>query len=139
MGILKHVVLPLFCIWHVGAIVLATTQGKEGLANAAKFPRGSNADLTQMELHFLGSFVGISLALLLNDLSAILTENSHYRAMATAVELVIIATDAFDGLYLSGQGFDTTVPIVLSVLAVVGLVIHSMEPGILTKDRHKND
>ena len=38
MGILKHFVLPLFCIYHLATIGIALTGGKEGLAEAAGFP-----------------------------------------------------------------------------------------------------
>ena len=137
MGILKHLVLPVFCLYHLGTIGIALTQGKKGLAVVAGFFESDDPDLTRLEVHFLGAYVGISLGLLFNSLGAILVENSHYRGMATGLELIVAATDAIDGLYFSGPGFEDGAYFLvgLSVLATFGLIVHAMEPGIFTKDK----
>jgi hypothetical protein len=139
MGILKHFVLPIFCLYRAGIVIIGLTQGKDGVAKVANFPIGEDG-MTPVETHMMGAFVGLSAALLFNAIAAIMTENSHYRAMATAVEFIISATDAYDTLYLAGPGFDATFLIGCSLLAGVGLAVHSREPGIFTKDKkNKND
>jgi hypothetical protein len=128
----------MFCLYRGGMVIIGLTQGKEGVAKGANFPVGEDG-MTPLENHMIGAFVGFSAALLFNAIAAILTENSHYRAMATAVEFIIAVTDAYDALYLAGPGFDATFLIGWSLLAGLGLAVHSREPGIFTKDKNKND
>ena len=136
MGILKHFVLPTFCTFHGVVVTIGLTQGKLALAKALGFPLGETGGLSPLEGHFLGSYLGLSTALIFNDLAAILTENSHYRLMATAVEVIGFATDATDAAFFAGPGFGYVPLCFLSVLGLVGMAVHSREPGIFTKDKN---
>jgi hypothetical protein len=135
MGVLKHFVLPVLCLYRSYVVVVGLTQGKSAIADMAQFPIGADG-MTPLETHMIGAYVGLSVALLLNSAAAIFTENSHYRAMATAVEFLCNVTDGYDSYFLAGPAFDATFLIGISTLTGVGLIVHSMEPGVFTKDKN---
>jgi hypothetical protein len=140
MGMLKHFVLPVFCLSHAGAILLALTAGKEKLAKAVKYPGIDGGLNTWIEKHSLGSAVAIHSALLYNGISAMMGKRggSRQRATAVTVELILFAVIACDG-YMLGEGFDITGLVAMSTFAIVGLIVNRMEPGVFTKDKNKAD
>lgn len=72
-----------------------------------------------------------------------MVESAHYRAMATFLELVLYSLDLADAMYentLLGDDMTpfTLVPLAtMTVLTVLGLLLHSQEPGLFTKDKNK--
>ena len=64
MGLLKHIILPLFSVAHAGAILLALIKGKEELAKAVEYPNADQGLNTWIERHSLGNAVAIHTALL---------------------------------------------------------------------------
>ena len=141
MGALKHIVLPLCTIAHLLAIGVFLFQGKEYMANLLEWPRMTDT-LTPIERHLLGAGFTFHIVLTVNDIAAIIIENSHYRAMATLLELILYSLDLADAMYentLLGEGMNlfTLVPLAtMTGVTTLGLVLHSQEPGLLTKDKN---
>ena len=75
-----------------------------------------------------------------------MVENAHYRAMATFLELVLYSLDLADAMYENtflvlggeeGGKLFTLVPLaIMTGVTVLGLLIHSQEPGLFTKDKN---
>ncbi len=141
MGALKHIVLPLCTFAHLFAIGVFLLEGKEFMATMLDWPRDTMA-LTPIERHLLGAGFTFHVVLAVNDIVAITTENAHYRGMATVLEFLLYLFDLADAMYensLLGDGkkLFTLVPLAsMSIVTAVGLIIHSMEPGVLTKDKN---
>lgn len=141
MGALKHVVLPLCALAHLAAIGVFSLKGKEYMADMLEWPRTTVA-LTPIERHLLGAGWTFHVALIVNDIAAIMVENAHYRGMATFLEFVLYAGDLVDAVYentLLPDGAErefTLVPLAaMSAVTLLGLLVHSREPGLFTKDK----
>ena len=136
MGLLKHVVCPLFILVHALVVykVLLMRDFESGPADwgwPARY-EGDDGKLSQWERHCFGIIAGSHLSLLVGLILGMTTEHGHFRAIITLMELVYWANGALDA-YLVGSPCEFA--IVLTVLAAVGLVVHSQEPGLLTKDK----
>lgn len=134
MGLLKHAILPLFVVIDLTFLykfliaediaLLANLWGRD----LTKLPA------TVIELHLLRVVGGACLLLAINNIAAILVENSHYRGMAVLLHTICFGVDAYS--YVISDR-DPSNALALVAIGAVGLVVHSMEPGIFTKD--KND
>lgn len=133
MGLLKHVVLPILAAGHAFQAYKILTDGKEDLPKFYGWP-GADEPMTPRELHMMGIVLSISLTLFVNCVAAIVLENSHYRGMATLLEFIFFGCEAFDA---QKTGFPITVKEVFAAVALIGLIVHSQEPGIFTKDKTK--
>jgi hypothetical protein len=139
MGLLKHIILPLFVVFHSVPVYLVFSGQKEVLPSLALAQWPPNADtdappLSPLESHLLGALGGAHLALVFNCLVGILYENSHYRGMVAVVELIFFAGVWYDA-YLTG--YPTEALMIVIIVAAAGLLVHVMEPGIFTKDKSK--
>ena len=92
------------------------------------------ASMTDFELHLLHCLGGVCLLFAINNIVAIAVENSHYRGMAMLLHTIFFACDTLSYVAL-GRGQRSVVPLVLLAMGVIGLIVHSMEPGIFTKDK----
>ena len=141
MGALKHIVLPLCTIAHLFAIGVFVLEGKEFMATMLEWPRDT-VTLTPIERHLLGAGFTFHVVLAVNNVAAITMENAHYRAMATVLEFLLYSLDLADAMYentfLEGRSeLFTLVPLAsMTVVTAIGLLVHSMEPGVLTKDKN---
>lgn len=141
MGALKHIVLPLCTIAHLFSISVFLFQGKEAMATLLDWPR-MTVSLTPIERHLLGAGLAFHIVLSVNNIAAIIVENSHYRAMATFLELILYSLDLADAMYentllTEGMNLFTLVPLAtMTGVALVGLVLHSQEPGLFTEDKN---
>jgi hypothetical protein len=137
MGILKHAVLPILCLGHLFQAYKLIVDGKEELPKFYGWPGAADATakMSPRELHMMGVILSSSLALAVNCIAAIATENSHYRGMATTLELIFFASEWYDAHV---TGFPTTVKAAYAGIAALGLLVHSQEPGIFTKDKTNN-
>ena len=133
MGLLKHIILPLFVVFHSVAVYFVFSGQKEALPSLVQWPN-ADAPLSPLESHLLGALGGANLALAFNCLVGIFYENSHYRGMVAFVELIYFAGDWYDA-YLTG--FPTEALTGVTILAAASLLVHTMEPGIFTKDKSK--
>jgi hypothetical protein len=132
MGMLKHIVLPALAIAHAFQAYKILVDGKDALPKFYGWP-DSTIPLTAREQHMMGVILSISLALSMNCFASILLENAHYRRMATFLELIYFGSEVYDAYEM---GFPYEIKAGFAALALVGLVVHSMEPGILTKDKN---
>jgi hypothetical protein len=82
----------------------------------------------------MGIVLSISATLAINCFVSIFLETAHYRGMATVLELIYFGTEAYDAY---STGFPYEVKGSFAALALVGLLIHAMEPGLFTKDKTK--
>lgn len=133
MGILKHVVLPILAVGHAFQAYKILVDGKEDLPKFYGWPNADDS-MTPREMHLMGMILSTSLALLVNCVAAIFLENAHYRGMATLVEFIFFAAETYDA---QATGFPLTVKAAYAVVSLLGLAIHSREPGIFTKDKSK--
>ena len=133
MGILKHIVLPVLAVVHAFQAYKILTDGKDSLPGFYGWPE-SSAPLTVRENHLMGIVLSISATLAINCFVSIFLETAHYRGMAALLELVYFATEAYDAYTI---GFPYEVKGGFAGIALVGLIIHAMEPGLFTKDKTK--
>jgi hypothetical protein len=81
-------------------------------------------------VHFAGA---ASICLGVNCLVAVVVENSHYRGIAGLLVMILFGGDAYSYLKL-GKPVPPPLYGILG-LGAIGLIIHSMEPGVFTKDK----
>ena len=137
MGLLKHAILPAFALLDLLFLhQFLIKQDYTGLAQI--FDRDLESfPMTDFEVHLLHCIGGVCVLLAINNIVAIVMENSHYRGMAVLLHTIFFACDA--GSYVAlGRlgGSEIGTPLVIMLMGVIGLVVHSMEPGIFTKDKN---
>lgn len=131
MGLLKHFVLPLYVLFDLAVVFqLLVAEDLVDMMTAWGDPATS---ATQLEMHLAHAVGGAVLVLLLNNIAAIIIENSHYRGMAVFLQVVFFSADAFSYVRMGKE-----IPAVLYGivgLGLAGLAVHANEPGIFTKDK----
>ena len=131
MGLLKHVILPLYALLDVS--VIYKTLVIEDINDVSPDPILSTNSMTPIEHHLLHCLGGVGLILLVNNVAAICVENSHYRGMAVLLNIIFFATDAYS---YAKMGLKIPPPVYVIVgMGVIGLIVHGNEPGIFTKDK----
>ena len=133
MGILKHIVLPALAVVHAFQAYKILTDGKDSLPSFYGWPE-SSTPLTVREGHLMGIVLSISATLAINCFASIFLETAHYRGMAALLELIYFGTESYDAYT---TGFPYEVKGSFAAIALVGLVLHAMEPGLFTKDKAK--
>lgn len=141
MGILKHVVLPLYSVALLlsGGLLIGTGWVKEDTSSLNESWGGDERDfseqpLTALEMHLMHVMGGVFLMLGINAVVAIAYENSHYRAMAVMMVMFVCSIDLHSYVRL---GRPIAPPLYgMLGLGAVGLAVNSMEPGVFTKDKN---
>ena len=131
MGVLKHFVLPVLAVAHAFQAYKILLVGKDEIPRLYGWPHGSDP-LTPREEHMMGVILAMSLTLFVNCVAGVFLENAHYRGMATVLEFIFFGAQLWDAQL---TGFPTNIKIIYTVVAGSGLLVHSMEPGIFTKDK----
>jgi hypothetical protein len=131
MGILKHFVLPLLALGHAFQVYKLVVDGKEALPKFYGWP-GSEEPMSPRELHMMGIILSSSIVLFVNCSAGIFLENAHFRGMAALLEFIFFSAETYDA-YITG--FPIYVKFGFGIIAMVGLAVHAMEPGIFTKDK----
>lgn len=134
MGLLKHAVIPFNAL--VNALFFYKFLIAEDYAEIMADWGKDDTPLTPLENHLFHIGGGIGLAFLINSLAAIFVENSHYRMMVCLLQIVIFTVDGYSYVKL-----DVNInPIIYVIVGVnvVGLLVHSQEPGIFTKDKNSD-
>jgi hypothetical protein len=142
MGFLKHFFLPAMCCMHamvsfrllvqrdfVGCVETFDWPAKEGT-------KDGTITLTTWEMHSLGIMGGAHFMMLALDSWSIFQDHGHVRALMAWGELIWWGLGGFDAWRM---GFPCIFAYTISVLAAVGLIIHSFEPGLLTKDKNAKE
>lgn len=89
--------------------------------------------LSPLERHLCHILGTGCLCLAVNMIAAVAVENAPYRGMALFLNTLFFAVDAFSYVIV---GLDIAPPLLVIVGAgLVGLAVHSQEPGIFTKDK----
>jgi hypothetical protein len=133
MGILKHIVLPILAVAHAFQVYKILVDGKDALPGFYGWPE-STTPLTLREQHLMGMVLSISATLAVNCVASVFLETSHYRGMAAVLEVIYFGAEAYDAYITS---FPYQVKGTFAGIALFGLIIHSLEPGLLTKDKKK--
>lgn len=131
MGLLKHAVIPFNAF--VNALFFHKTLIAEDYADVMADWGKGDSPLTPLENHLFHVIGGICLAFLINSLVAIFVENSHYRMMVCLLQIVMFTVDGYSYVKL-GVDVNPMIYVIVGV-NVVGLLVHSQEPGIFTKDK----
>ena len=131
MGLLKHGLLPALTLVDsaIAIIILVLQINDPDMLKLWNYTTEPLDDLTQHMLHASG---GTFLLLAVNNVCSILHGNSFHRATALALHGVFVAVDAWSYLSLS-----RSIPgsiYVMSATVMIGLLVHSQEPGSITKD-----
>ena len=137
MGLLKHVILPTYCLLHANLVfMLMIRKDIPGTVALFDFPakEGESQEPTVWEQHLFGILAGEHLAFLSGNLVGIFHEHSHFRAIITAMELIHWAAGGYDA---SVHGVPCGFAYAMAAMAAVGLLVHSREPGLLTADNSK--
>jgi hypothetical protein len=139
MGLLKHIILPMFVLIHLYAGLLSISPVRWHLLSRLSIidttTTTTNAyDMVPQEEHLIGMIGAFHLALAVNGLLSIFLENSHYRGMACFVDFIYLVLHAYDA-YLTSYPYKHLAT--LAAIAGVGLMIHSQEPGVFTADKSK--
>jgi len=133
MGILKHVILPLFAVIHAQSIYAC--RSLDSWAELVELAVESDDDrASTRQRHMVGCLRAFNAAMLLLCVAGVVTESAHYRGVMVLAELVffsVVTADAFQ------NGLNYYVPGTMAAVALVGAGIHAMEPGIFTKDKTK--
>ena len=133
MGLLKHVVLPAFALIHAGSLVAC-----RDLASWARMV-GLKDDVTEADEksirqnHMLGCLRGFNFAMLLLCGMGIFTESAHFRKEIAVAEAALFSVVTVDAYRLGGLNY--MIPGSQALVAMIGVFINSMEPGIFTKDK----
>jgi hypothetical protein len=133
MGLLKHFVLPFLAVVHAFQAYKILIDGKDSLPSFYGWPE-SSTPLTVREGHLMGIVLSISATLAVNCFASIFLETAHYRGMATLLELIYFGTETYDAYT---TGFPYEVKGSFAAVALMGLIVHAMEPGLFTKDKSK--
>ena len=136
MGLLKHVVLPIFALVHTWVAVTAIFGNRGSLPAAFDWPDADRVGgLSLYENHAFGILGGFHGAFAFGAVNGIFQEHGHYRAVFAIMEMIVWINGAVDAASL---GFPCVVAYIFAGLAAVGLVVHMKEPGIFTKDKNAN-
>ena len=95
----------------------------------------ADSEFSTLESHLLGAFGAFHAAVGFGCAVGFLMEHSHFRAVMTTMELILWSLDGYDAIQTQSRSI--TFFAVNVGIAAVGLVVHSQEPGVFTKDHNK--
>ena len=133
MGILKHVLLPGFGLLHAAAAVACKDLKGWASVIGLKDSVSEDDEKSIRQNHTLGIVRGFNLAMMTLCALGVFKEHAHFRGQIILAEFILFATAAVDAFRLGELNY--VVPGVTSLVALGGLFVSSMEPGIFTKDR----
>jgi hypothetical protein len=134
MGLLKHAILPYFACLHAYIFASLFIVGSKMDFARIAYPNAVGAELTPMENHLLGAAGAFHCAVGFGCVIGFIAEHSHFRGVVVLMELILWTLDGYDAYTLD---FPYIFMLIQAAIAAVGLLIHSQEPGIFTKDKNK--
>jgi exosortase/archaeosortase len=143
MGLLKHFVLPVFLVFHAYMAFSVIGGSFVDIAAINTNPKSSAQSLSLLDRHLIAIIGTFHIAFAINNAVGIIMENAHYRGLVCLLELVVSALTTYDTIVLGNHGTSLTISTQSSVLLActalssIGLLVHSMEPGVFTKDKSK--
>ena len=133
MGLLKHVILPVLALLNSVCGILLLMTSKESANDDVKEVWKPNEPIEDFAMHLMHGLGGAFLALAVNDMAAVLYGNGFHRATALFAQGIFVVVDGWSYAVLQRE-----VPSILYgvfAVVVVGLLVHSQEPGVFTKDK----
>jgi len=134
-GLLKTVILPYFACFHAYTFASIFLMGTKYEFAKQYYAQAVGSDLSTLESHFMGACGAFHCAVGFGCTIGVVAEHSHFRGVMTTMELILWSLDGYDAYQ---TGFPHTLMAVNTIIAAVGLLIHSQEPGIFTKDHNKD-
>lgn len=137
MGLLKHILLPLFGAIHVLSVYACLDLNRWG--SMVGFPVTDDADFgSTRQLHMLGVLRGFNAAMAILCFLSIFGHDSsaQARGMVILSELLFYTFVTLDAYQLGMEGY--AIPGAHALAALLGVVVHAMEPGLFTKDKTKS-
>jgi hypothetical protein len=135
MGLLKHAILPVFALMHFSVCVVLWTGGPMAVVKMFDWPPKENdEELTLWEEHAIGIIGALELTMTFGCVVGVVMENSHFRGVMVVMELICWGLGGYDAYRL---GVPSAFAFSMAGLALIGLVVHSREPGLFTKDKSK--
>mmetsp|Transcript_28629 Transcript_28629/g.43998 ORF Transcript_28629/g.43998 Transcript_28629/m.43998 type:complete len:138 (-) Transcript_28629:122-535(-) len=134
MGLLKHVVVPIFLCIHL----MSAFNALDPPAFVDMIAYGLKEGETQpeRELHLIGIIRGFNIAMAFLLIMGLFQESAHFRTLVIAGDLIIQAVATVDAYNLGNPMWYA--PGIIGLVALVGLLSRSMEPGLFTKDKTKD-
>ena len=139
MGILKHAILPFFALLHgYVAYLILWGNDRSKVVELFQWPPPPDSDgshvLSDWESHGLGLVGSLEVILTFACVMGVVREDSHFRGVVCIMEGLAWSIGAWDAHRL---GFPVGFAAAMAGLAWVGLLVHSQEPGLLTKDHRE--
>ena len=140
MGLLKHVILPLFTL--IDFIFIYMFIIKEELDDDIKqdwdvVVHPIDAPLDPITIHFMNLAGTLGCVMAMNNIAAIFYGNEFHRAIACSQKLIVFVVDYWSYTH-TGRNLPTYV-YAIGVTSLIGLLVHSQEPGIFTKDKEQEE
>lgn len=126
-GLLKTVVLPYFACLHAYAFASIFLMGTKYDFSKTVYPDVTGDDLNALESHLLGATGAFHCAVGFGCVIGVIAEHSHFRGVMTLMELIFWVLDGYDVYKTEVMPF--TIHAVNVVIAAIGLLVHSREPG----------
>ena len=136
MGLLKHFLLPAFGLLHL--VQVRSCLDLNSWGEMVGHPVTEAVDLeSARQLHMLGGLKAFNVAMaVLCFLSTVGHDSSaQARGMMILAECIFYTIDAIDGYQLGIESY--TLAAGLAGIALVGVIVHSQEPGLFTQDKTK--
>uniref|UniRef100_A0A7S2URM8 Uncharacterized protein n=1 Tax=Attheya septentrionalis TaxID=420275 RepID=A0A7S2URM8_9STRA len=125
MGVLKHIILPLYALVHASSILILAIKGKQGIVDYVAGMPYAGTDRTLLELHLLGGIAAAHVALLFGDVLGMISKHDHFLTIMTTMDLIYFAGSGMDS-YLVG-GSDCVPLLLLCVISLFGLLLHALD------------
>lgn len=135
MGFLKHFIIPFFAVLHFVSFFACFDLNRWG--SIMNLPVESTADYNSTrQLHMLGVLRSFHLFSFLLCVLGVVWEHSHFRGVLALLFTIFYGNVMLDAYIVGITNF--YVPGIFALVAMIGGLIHMNEPGIFTKDKHKN-
>ena len=121
-----HIIGPVLAIAAMFLVLQTNDPDMLALWNAAE-------PLDDLAVHLMHAVGGTFLVLAVNNVCAVLYGSSVHRATALALHGVFASVDTWSYIALKRDVPGSLYAMLAAV--VVGLLVHSQEPGIFTKDK----
>lgn len=134
--VFKHGILPYFACLHAYVFASIFIVGSRNDFARIIFANTIVGDyeLTPLENHLLGSSGAFHCAVGFACVIGVIAEHSHFRGIMVLMEFIQWTLNAYDAYQ---SDFPYTFMLIQAIIAAPGLLIHSLEPGIFTKDKNK--
>jgi hypothetical protein len=134
MGALKHAILPLMALFHATLMYGCMDLGRWAESVLLEVEQASDCE-SKRQLHMIGSMRGFNVAFFFLCMAGIVTESAaHFRGIVAFADAFFLAVCASDAVQL---GLHFELPATISAVILVGVLIHSREPGVFTKDKNR--